>query len=154
MLILFSSVKLLPINHKCLKETKLRSQTTEPAAELRVALGLSYFSQALHGSQPCHGEGAFIINEAMSWAILCRATQDRWVIVKSSDNLWSAGGVATHSTILAETPPMNSTKRQEDMALEDKPPPSKAGSQYATGEEQRAITNSSRKNEAIGTKWK
>ena len=37
------------------------------------------------------------------------------------------------------------------MTLEDGPPGSE-GVQYTTGEEQRAITNSSRKNEAVGTK--
>ena len=44
-------------------------------------------------------------------------------------------------------------KRQKCMTLEGKPPRLK-GVQYATGEEQRAITNSSRKNEAVGTKQK
>ena len=39
------------------------------------------------------------------------------------------------------------------MTLEDEPPSSE-GVQYATGEEQRATTNSSRKNEAAGPKWK
>ena len=38
-------------------------------------------------------------------------------------------------------------KGQKDTMLEDEPPRSEGG-QYATGEEQRAITNSSRKNEA------
>ena len=38
------------------------------------------------------------------------------------------------------------------MTLEDEPPRSE-GVQYPTGEEQRAITNSSRKNEAAGPKW-
>ena len=42
---------------------------------------------------------------------------------------------------------MNSMKRQKDMTLKDELP-SLEGVQYATGEEQRAITNSSRKNEA------
>jgi len=32
--------------------------------------------------------------------------------------------------------------------------PMSEGVQYATGEEQRAITNSSRKNEVAGPKWK
>ena len=41
---------------------------------------------------------------------------------------------------------MNSMKMQKDMTPEDEPPRSE-GVQYATGEEQRAITNSSRKNE-------
>ena len=39
------------------------------------------------------------------------------------------------------------------MTLEDEPHRSK-GVQYATREEQRAITNSSRKNEVAGPKWK
>ena len=44
---------------------------------------------------------------------------------------------------------MNSMKRQKDMTPEDELP-RLAGVQYATGEEQRAITNSSRKkNEAL-----
>ena len=47
--------------------------------------------------------------------------------------------------------PINSMKRQKDMTLEDEPPSSE-GVQYATGEEQRATTNSSRKNEAAGPK--
>ena len=46
---------------------------------------------------------------------------------------------------------MNSMKRQKDMTLEDEPPRSE-GIQYATGEELRAITNSSRQNEVAGLK--
>ena len=49
--------------------------------------------------------------------------------------------------------PMNCMKRQKDMTLEDEPPRLE-GIQYATGEEQRATANSSRKNEAAGPKWK
>ena len=49
--------------------------------------------------------------------------------------------------------PMNSMKRQKDMTLEDGPPRLE-GLPYATGEEQKAITNSSRKNEVAGPKWK
>ena len=48
---------------------------------------------------------------------------------------------------------MNSMKRQKDMTLEDVSP-SLTGIQYATGEEWRAITNSSRKNEVAGSKQK
>ena len=48
---------------------------------------------------------------------------------------------------------MNGMKRQRDMTPEDKPLRLE-GVQYATGEEQRAITNSSRKNEAAGPKQK
>ena len=39
------------------------------------------------------------------------------------------------------------------MTLEDKPPRSE-GVQYATGEEQRAIMNSSKKSDVVGPKWK
>ena len=42
---------------------------------------------------------------------------------------------------------MNSMKRQKDMILEDEhpPPASSEGVWYASGEEQRAVTDSSRK---------
>ena len=44
-------------------------------------------------------------------------------------------------------------KRQNDMTPEDEPPRLESV-QYATGKEQRAITNSSRKKEAAGPKQK
>ena len=86
--------------------------------------------------------------------MLCRATQDGWVIVESSDKMWSTGegnGKPLQHSCLEN--PMNSMKRQKNMTLEDEPPRSE-GVQYPTGEEQRAITNSSRKNEAAGPKQK
>ena len=46
---------------------------------------------------------------------------------------------------------MDSMKRQKDIPLEDEAPRLE-GVQYATGEEQRAISNSSSKNEAAGPK--
>ena len=51
--------------------------------------------------------------------------------------------MAAHSSILAMNS-MNSMKRQKDMTLEGEPPKSE-GVQSATGEEQRVITNSSRR---------
>ena len=48
---------------------------------------------------------------------------------------------------------MNSRKRQKDMTLEDELPMSE-GAQYASGEEQRVITNRSTKNEVAGPKRK
>ena len=48
---------------------------------------------------------------------------------------------------------MNSMKRQKDTTPEDKLPKSE-DVQYATREEQRAVTNSSRNNEAAGPKQK
>ena len=44
-------------------------------------------------------------------------------------------------------------KKQRDKTPEDELPRPE-GVQYATGEEQRAITNNSKKNEVTGTKWK
>ena len=50
---------------------------------------------------------------------------------------------------------MNSMKKQKDMTAEDEPPaPRSEGVHYGTGEEQRAITNSSRKNEVAEPKQK
>ena len=48
---------------------------------------------------------------------------------------------------------MNSMKRQKDMTLEDEAPRLE-GVQYVTGEEQKGITNISRKNEEAGPKQK
>ena len=48
---------------------------------------------------------------------------------------------------------MNSMKRQKDMTRPgEMRPPRSESVQYTAGEERRAITNSSRKNEAVGTK--
>ena len=49
--------------------------------------------------------------------------------------------------------PLNSMKRQNHMTPEDKPPRSE-GVQYATGEEERAIANWSKRNEEAGLKQK
>ena len=49
--------------------------------------------------------------------------------------------------------PMNCIKREKDMTLKDEAPRSE-GVRYATGEERRTTTHSSRKNEAVGLKCK
>ena len=81
----------------------------------------------------------------------CRATQDRRVIVESSDKIWSTGErnvkPLQHSCL---ENPMNSTKRQKDMTLRDEIPRS-LGAQYAIGEEWR---NSSRRSEEAEPKQK
>ena len=101
-------------------------------------------------SQTCPGEGACITQ----WATPCRATQDGQVIVKSSDKMWSPGGGGGKPLQYScQENLMNSTKRQKGMSPEDEPSKLE-GVQYATGEEQRAITNSSRKDEAAGPKRK
>ena len=81
----------------------------------------------------------------------CRATQDRRVMVQSSDKMWSTGegnGKPLQYSCLEN--PMNRMKRQKDMALKDELP-RLVGVQYATGEEWR---NSSRKNEQPESKRK
>ena len=93
-------------------------------------------------------------NSVKLWAMPCRATQDGWVIVKSSDTMWSTegeNGKPLQSSCCEN--PMNSVKREKEMILGDESPRLE-GVQYATGEEQRAITISSRKNEAVGSQWK
>ena len=76
--------------------------------------------------------------------MLCGATQDRQVMVESSDKMWSTGegnGKPLQYSFLRT--PMNSIKRQKDRTLKYELPKS-VGAQYATGEEWR---NSFRKNE-------
>ena len=74
--------------------------------------------------------------------------------MKGSDKIQSTGGGKSKPLQYScRENLMNSTKRRKDLIPEDEPPKLE-GVQYATGEEQRAITNSSRKNEAAGPKRK
>ena len=61
----------------------------------------------------------------------CRATQDGWVMVESSDKTWSTGegnGKPLQYPCLEK--PMKSTKRQKDRTLKDELPRS-VGAQHA-----------------------
>ena len=81
----------------------------------------------------------------------CRATQEGWVTVESSDKMWSTregNGKPLQYSCLEN--PMNSMKRQKDRTLKDALPRS-AGAQYATGDQWR---NNSRKNERMEPKQK
>ena len=81
----------------------------------------------------------------------CRATQDRRVMVESSDKRWSTGeenGKPLQYSCLEN--PMNSMKKQKDRTLRDELPRS-VGAQYVTGDEWR---NNSRKNEETEPKQK
>ena len=81
----------------------------------------------------------------------CRATQDRWVMVKNSDKTWSTGegnGKPLWDSCLEN--PMNSMKRQKDKTLKEELP-KLVGAKYATGDWWR---NNSRKNEETETKQK
>ena len=85
------------------------------------------------------------------WAMLCRATQDRQVMVESSDKTWSTGegnGKPLQYSCLENS--MNSKKRQKDRTLKDERPRS-VGAQYATGDQWR---NNSRKDEVREPKQK
>ena len=80
-----------------------------------------------------------------------RATQDRQIMVDSSDKTWSTGernGKPLQYSCLEN--PMNSMKRQKDRTLKDELPRS-VGAQYAMGAQWR---NNSRKNEEIEPKQK
>ena len=74
----------------------------------------------------------------------CRATKSRWVMVESSDKMWSTGeGNDKLPLYSCLENPMNSMKRQKDRTLKDELPGS-VDAQYATGDQWR---NDSRKNE-------
>ena len=63
----------------------------------------------------------------------CRATQDRWVMVESSNKMWSTregNGKPLQYPCLENS--MNSMKKQKDRTLKDELPRS-VGAQYATG---------------------
>ena len=81
--------------------------------------------------------------------MVCRATQDRQVMVEGSDKTWFTGegnDKALQYSCLEK--PMNSIKRQKDTTMKDELPRS-VGTQYATGEEWR---NNSIKNEEMEPK--
>ena len=78
----------------------------------------------------------------------CKATQDGWVIVESSDKTWSTGeGNDKPPQCTCCENPMNCIEREKDMTPKHETPRSE-GVQYATGEEWRTTTDSPRKNEA------
>ena len=65
------------------------------------------------------------------------ATQDEWVMVESTDRMWSTGegnGKPLQYSCLEN--PMNSMKRQNDRILKEELPRS-VGAQYATGDQWR-----------------
>ena len=76
--------------------------------------------------------------------MLCRATQDRRVMVVSSDKAWSTGkGNSKPLLYSCLENPIYSMKRQKDKTLKDELPRS-VGALYVTGDQWR---NNSRKNE-------
>ena len=85
------------------------------------------------------------------WTMSNMATQDEWVMVEGSDNLWSTGeGNGKPLQYFCLENPMNSMKKQKDRTLKDELPRS-VGAQYGTGDQWR---NNSRKNEETKLKQK
>ena len=83
-------------------------------------------------------------NSVKLWAMPCKATQDRWVMVDSSDKTWSTGegnGKPLQYSCLEN--PTNSMERRKDRTLRAELP-RLVGAQYAVTDQWR---NSSRKNE-------
>ena len=83
--------------------------------------------------------------------MLCRAAQDKRVMVESSDKMSSTGegnGKPLQYSCLENT--MNSMKRQKDRTLKEELPRS-VGAQHAPGDQWR---NNSRKNEGMESKQK
>ena len=82
-------------------------------------------------------------------AMPCRATQDRQVMVESSDKMWSTGeGNGKPLQYSCPENPMNSMKRQKDGTLKDEFPRS---AQYVPGDQWR---NNTKKNEKMEPKQK
>ena len=65
--------------------------------------------------------------------MLCRATQNGWVIVKSSDKMWSTGARGVLAWRTPWTWGMKSMKRQNGMMLEDERPQVKKVSKMLLG---------------------
>ena len=62
-------------------------------------------------------------NSVKLWAMPCRTTEDGQVIGKNSDKMRSTGGGNSNSVQYSCLEnPMNNTKRQKDVTLEDEPP--------------------------------
>ena len=81
----------------------------------------------------------------------CRATQDRRVMVESSDKTWFPGdGNDKPLQYSCLENPINSMKRQNDRILKEEFPRS-VGAQFATGDQWR---NNSRKNGGMEPKQK
>ena len=79
-----------------------------------------------------------------------QGTQDGWVPVKSSEKMWSTeernGNTLWYSCL---ENPLDSMRRQKDMTMEDEPPRLE-GAHYATGKEQRTITNTPERKKWLG----
>ena len=91
------------------------------------------------------------LSNSMKPSHVCGATRGGWVMVESSDRMWSTGeGNGKPLQYSCFENPMNSMKRQNDRILKEELPRS-VGAQYATAGQWR---NKSRKNEGMEPKQK
>ena len=90
---------------------------------------------------------AALSNSVKIWAMPCRATQDGWVILDSSDKMSTKEDDDKPLQYFCLENPMSSVKRQKDMTLKYELPRS-VGAQYAATEDQ--WRNNSRRNEETG----
>ena len=84
------------------------------------------------------------------WAMPCRATQDRWVMVESWQNMVHWRLEWQNTSVFLPWESHEQYEKAKNRKLKEELPRS-VGAQYATGEEQR---NRSRRNEEAEPKWK
>ena len=118
---------------------------------------MNFFSYKRTRSFVTHFNGPIICHPftALSWQRGLQYSMNIWAMLcKSSNKMRSTGGGNGNPfQYSCLENPVDSMKRQNDMTGKDEHPRSE-GVQYATGEEQRTITNSSRNNDVAGPKWK
>ena len=118
-------------------ETWVWSMDWKDPLEKRMAIHSSFLAWRILWTR--------LYNSMKLWAMPCRATRDGWVMMDSSDKMWSTGeGNSKPLQYSCLENPMNSMKRQKDSTLKDEFP-RLVGAQYATGDQWR---NYSGKNEA------
>ena len=94
-----------------------------------------------------------LYNSVKLWVMPCRANQDRQVIEESSEKCGPVKeGMANHFDILALRTPWTAWKGKKIWSQKMSPKVRRCPINY--WEQRRAITNSSRKNEVAGPKWK
>ena len=137
-------------------------QPAEPHIQLNkgshVLYSMSLLSFSIRGQTENHNHRKLtsliiwttaLSNSMKLWAMLCRAIQDRWVMVESSDKMWSTGEGNGKPLQYSWEPHEHyeKAKRQDT----ERWTPQVVGAQYATGDQRR---NNSKKNEGKEPKQK
>ena len=107
----------------------------------------------LHGSQPCHGKGAYV-DQWSNEPCHARPLRTDGSLVKSPDNPQSTGkGNGKSLQYSCHEKPMSSMKRQKDMTPEDKPHCQKV-SNMLLGKSWGQLLIALEENDVMGPKWK